>query len=207
MTKKRLINITRHPSSVNRHPLMLAMQYSIPLPANFDGERVRERVSARRALFDDHAGLVHKSFIYSDQDHLYAPFYVWQDVAQAREFLLNDLFKGVVDAFSRHRVRSWLVLSMAYGNKAVMPGYARREIDAIPAEEKLEAFRAREMKNQAALLADPDLYLHVLALDADRWEVMRYSLWKDAQAAARSGTPDCVQDYEVLHVSEPVSFP
>lgn len=181
---------------------MLAMQYSIPLPADFDAERIRERVHSRRALFDDHAGLVHKSFIYSEQDHLYAPFYVWRDVGEARNFLLDDLFKGVTAAFSRHRVRSWFVLDRALGNKAVQPGFARREIDAIAAEEPLPALREREQAAQAKLLANPDLYMYLVALDADRWEVMRYSLWKNA-ASAPPAQSDCVQEYSVLHVSVP----
>ena len=43
--------------------------------------------------------------IYSESDHLYAPFYVWQNATNARNFLIDDLFAGVVEAFSRHRVR------------------------------------------------------------------------------------------------------
>ena len=185
---------------------MLAMQYSIPLPANFDAERIYERVNARRTLFDGHAGLLHKSFIYSEEDHLYAPFYVWKSADEAQAFLLDDLFKGVVDAFSRHRVRSWIVLSLAYGNKELKPAHAQREIDAVPAEEPLPRFCAREKEAQSKLLADPALYFHVLALDADRWELMRYSLWRDKESAARAGLPDCVQNYKVLHVSEPAAL-
>lgn len=184
---------------------MLAMQYSIPLPADYDASRLRERVSARRGLFDHHVGLLHKSFIYSDVDHLYAPFYVWKNVEAARRFLLDDLFKGVIDAFSRHRVRSWVVLGMDYGNRAFVPGFALREIDAIPAEEPLPAFMERERQRQRELLADPHLYMHLVALDADRWEVMRYSLWQD-QSAAPMPAADCVQAYGVLHVSEPAEL-
>jgi hypothetical protein len=184
---------------------MLAMQYSIPLPLNYDAALIRDRVSRRRAVFDDHAGLVHKSFIYSEEDHLYAPFYLWKDVTEAKNFLLDDLFRGVVETFSRHRVRSWLVLSHAHGNRALKPAYARREIDPIPQDLPLAAFAAQECEKQATLLADPNLYMHLVALDADRWEVMHYSLWASPAAAPKAAS-DCVQDYGVLHVSEPGSF-
>lgn len=185
---------------------MLAMQYSIPLPANYDAARIRERVNSRRILFDDHVGLLHKSFIYNEADHIYAPFYVWKDVSEARNFLLDDLFAGVVDAFSRHRVRSWLVLSMCYGNRDVAPAYALREIDSMAPEESLPHFAAVEKERQKTLLADPALYMHLVALDADRWEVMRYSLWKD-EASAGKHNGDCLQPYGVLHVSEPTCLP
>lgn len=179
------------------------MQYSIPLASNTGAEAVRERVEKRRALFDGHAGLVHKSFLYSEKDHLYAPLYLWKDVAEARNFLLDDLFQGVVESFSRHRVRSWLVLAKACGQKCV-PAFARREIDPLPSEEALPTLRAREeMLQKKLLVAHPGLYMHVAALDADRWETVRFSLWKDA-ASAPPTRSDCVQEYTVLHVSEPV---
>lgn len=184
---------------------MLAMQYSIPLPVGYDTALIRSRVEARRPFFDTHKGLVHKSFLYNDQEKLYAPFYVWQDVSQARDFLLDDLFHGVIETFSRHRVRSWYVVHMGRGNTAIAPTFALREIDIIPPEGKLEHYLAQEKREQAELLANPNLYMHIVAVDADRWEILRFSLWKDKASAAKPHS-DAFQDYEVLHVSEPASF-
>jgi hypothetical protein len=181
---------------------MLAMQYSIQLAPNYDAAVIRERVAARRGLFDAHAGLVHKSFLYNDQVKLYAPFYVWQDALQARNFLLDDLFHGVVETFNRHRVRSWYTVNMAYGNKAVRAQYARRETDIIAPEEKLQTYLAQEQDHQLALLKHPNCYMHLIAFDADRWEIVRFSLWKDKPSAA-APTGDAFQEYAVLHVSEP----
>lgn len=181
---------------------MLAMQYSIQLPENFDAESIRRRVSSRRKLFDDHEGLVQKSFLYNDAEKIYAPFYLWKDVAEARDFLLDDLFKGVVDTFNRHRVRSWFVVHMAYGNRALTPTFAQREVDIIPAEERLGPYLKRDKDRQEELAKNPNLYMHVVALDADRWEILHFSLWKDRAGAIRSGS-DSSLTYEVLHVSEP----
>lgn len=182
---------------------MLAMQYSIQLPADYDAVQIEQRVKARKSLFDGHKGLVHKSFLYSENDRLYAPFYIWKDVIEAQAFLLDDLFNGVVETFSRVRVRSWFVVHMAYGNRAVVPGFARREVDIIPSEERLDAFLRYEKDLQNELLNDPNLYMHIAAFDADRWEVLRFSLWKD-EASAGKPTGDSHIDYRVLHVSEPV---
>lgn len=181
---------------------MLAMQYSIALAPDYDARLIRERVAARRELFDGHAGLVHKSFLYNDQEKLYAPFYIWKDVSEARDFLLNDLFHGVVETFSRHRVRSWYTVHVGYGNRAVQAQYALREVDTIAAEEKLETYLAHEKAQQQALLANPNLYMHVVAFDAERWQILRFSLWKDKASAERPAC-DAFQEYEVLHVSEP----
>jgi hypothetical protein len=181
---------------------MLAMQYSIQLPENYDADAIRTRVEARKQLFDDHDGLVHKSFLYNDTDKVYAPFYIWKEVGDARQFLLDDLFKGVVQAFTRHRVRSWVVMHMVYGNRDLNPTHAQREVDIIPAEEPLDTYLQRDKTMQDEMAKDPNLYMHVVALDADRWEVLHFSLWKDKATAARP-TSDSFLTYEVLHVSEP----
>lgn len=180
------------------------MQYSIQLPVNYDVTLIRERVNMRSKLFDSHGGLVHKSFLYNEKEKLYAPFYIWKDVIEAQSFLLDDLFKGVVAAFNRCRVRSWFVIHAAYGNRNIQPTYALREIDNIPPEDKLDAYLAHEKQAQDELLANENLYMQVVALDADRWEILRFSLWKDAASAPKPFS-DSFIPYEVLHVSEPNS--
>jgi hypothetical protein len=180
---------------------MLAMQYTIPLPIGYDATKVRERVKVRSRLFDGHDGLAHKSFLYNDAEKLYAPFYVWKNVVEARDFLMDDLFKGVIEAFSRHRVRSWFVVQMGYGNQNISPGYALRETDAVPPEERLDDFLTEEKRHQEELLSNPNLYMHVIALDADRWEILHFSLWKD-KASAEKPKSDAHLDFEVLHVTE-----
>lgn len=183
---------------------MLAMQYSIQLPADYDDARITQRVQQRSKLFDDLDGLQHKAFLYSATDKLYAPFYVWQDMSQARQFLFDQLFRGVMESFKRPRVRNWVVMAQSYGNRGLQPTHAIREIDAIPLDCDIEAMTQQEQHAQQALLADDNLYYHLTAIDPDRWEIIRYHLWREASCAPKLGS-DCIQTYQVLHVSEPRS--
>jgi hypothetical protein len=177
---------------------MLAMQYSIELPVGYDLSLIRARVSDRSRLFTGLPGLKHKSYLLSEADMIYAPFYIWSDVEQARHFLFDDLFRGVIKTFRRPRVRSWMVLDSAYGAITLTPTFARREIDTIAPEENLEKRFQQETSEQAELASDPNFYFQVTALDAERWELTRLSLWRD-EASARPTASDCVQHYEVLH--------
>jgi hypothetical protein len=153
-------------------------------------------------LFDGHQGLVHKSFVYCPKDHIYAPFYLWKDVLEAERFLMDDLYQGVIESFGRHRVRSWLVVGAVFGDKVNVPTFARREIDAVSPDASLKKLAADERSHQQELLgAHPSLYMQVTAIDADRWEVMRFSLWH-ARTDCPDTESDCVQTYDVLHVSE-----
>ncbi len=183
---------------------MLAMQYSIQLPQGYDDKLIIERVNNRSKLFDGLDGLLHKSFLYNHNDKLYAPFYVWQDINQAKQFLMDQLFRGVIETFKRPRVRNWVVLHQDYGNRALKPTHAIREIDIIPAGQDIEAVLKAEQEKQKEMLADKNLYYSLTAFDPDRWELVHYHLWKDAASAPRLGS-DCIQTYSVLHVSEPVS--
>ena len=184
---------------------MLAMQYSIQLPPGYDAALIRKRVEERSKLFDNLPGLLHKGYLYSDYDKLYAPFYVWEDLQKAKNFLLDELFAGVIESFRRPRVRSWVVLEQAKGKFEGMPSFAMREVDLIAAEEDLEHMLLRERRIQQEALANPNLHYTVTAIDPDRWELIRYHLWKDKDSAARP-TADCSQSYEVLHVCEPTQL-
>lgn len=182
---------------------MLAMQYTIPLPPNFDADAVRARVSQRRALFDSHSGLEHKSFVYCPKEHVYAPFYVWKNIQHAQHFLLDELYQGVVESFGRHRVRSWYVIAMSAGEFKGDASFAMRETDTVPTDTDLKHFALAEREKQLGLVDHyPEMKLHITALDAERWEVMRFSLWQDEVSSAETES-DCLQTYEVLHVSAP----
>jgi len=177
---------------------MLAMQYSIELPFGYDPALIRSRVEKRSKLFHGLPGLVHKSYLFSANDSIYAPFYIWSDAAAARSFLFNDLFRGVIETFHRPRVRSWMVLDSVYGNTSFAPQYAVRERDMIAPEDDLEVLFAKEKRAQETLVKNANLHFHAVALDAERWEIVRYSLWRN-QASAVPPEADCVQSYEVLH--------
>jgi hypothetical protein len=128
---------------------------------------------------------------------------VWQDLGQARQFLLDQLFRGVMESFKRPRVRNWMVTHQGYGNRALQPSHAIREIDSIPVDQDIEKLIAEERLAQQEMLANENCYYHLAAIDPDRWEILRYHLWKDAASSPRLGS-DCIQTYSVLHVSEPV---
>lgn len=183
---------------------MLAMQYSIHLPNDFDAQAIHERVARRSAIFDTLPGMLHKSFLFNEEEHLYAPFYIWDNSVHAQSFLIDDLFKGVVESFSRPRVRTWLVMDYAYGNPQIVPTFALREADSIPVHQSLQELMAEERAAQNELRKNEGLYMHAIAIDADRWEIIRYSLWQDAATAPRPAA-DVIQEYAVLHVSEPAS--
>ena len=88
---------------------MLAMQYEFVLPADYEMQRIRDRIRAKGNLFDNFPGLVFKAFALCDVKtdapvNRYAPFYVWRDSASALAFLSGPLFAAVSAAFGQPAV-------------------------------------------------------------------------------------------------------
>lgn len=182
---------------------MIAMQYTIRLAGDVDDGEVRERVNQRRHLFDDLPGLVHKSFLYNKAEGLYAPFYLWEGDAPAREFLTGRLFRDLVTTFGRPRVRCWTVLAFEDSGRRDDLRVAVKESDSIPAETDIANLVRQEKSRHEALARTAGVGCHLVAIDPDRWELMRYSTWTGAEAPPGCDA-DMMQCYDILHLSGPV---
>ena len=195
---------------------MLAMQYVFPLADDFDMAQIRQRVAEKGPLFDDYPGLVQKAFLCNDvagqmprqgpQEILgdrigneYAAFYLWESDEAARDFLLSDAFKAVSAAFGRPRVHSWQVIAR-YNRGGGLPRFAVQETETLNAAADLGQVALAERQAVAPAFQNPGLQSYAVALDPYRWELLRFSLWREARdaAAARNGNS---RSYEVLYLA------
>ena len=176
---------------------MLAMQYTVRLPEDFDDKQIQEHVAARSQLFEGCPGLRHKFYLYDAEEHVYAPFYIWENAQFAQDFLLNNLFNGVTETFGRPRVRSWQVIAFDYGPAKGDPKYMCSAVDKVPSGRPVGALMQAEKEHHQSLLKTPGLFAHMVLLDPDRWEKGLYSLWQSREQAVPVKA-DCVSDYAVL---------
>tara|TARA_R110002094_G_scaffold155749_1_gene142657 strand:- start:187 stop:747 length:561 start_codon:yes stop_codon:yes gene_type:complete len=176
---------------------MLAMQYSVRLPQEFDETQIRKHVAIRSPLFNGFPGLRHKFYLYDSEEKVYAPFYIWENAQYAQEFLLDNLFNGVSQKFGRPRVRSWQVVAFDYGSLKEDPGYMRSAIDKVSARQSVGTQMEREKARHDKLLNAAGLYAHMVLLDPDRWEVGHFSFW-GSRTQASPVNADCIDEYTVL---------
>ncbi len=80
-----------------------------------------------------------------------------------------------------------------------MPSAAAREWFNVAGNADLADLRSREIDAHETALATPGLYARVVALNPDRWQIVRFTLWT-AMPTAPVG--DC---FEMLHLSPPES--
>ncbi len=123
---------------------MLAKQYTIKLPADYDMEIIRDRVRAGGPRFDHTDGLAFKAFLITEgHTNSYAPFYVWNDTRGANDFLYGPGFKGLETSFGRPRIEHWIGLGLVTGD-ATSARSATREDIVIHDTDDLAGVRRRE---------------------------------------------------------------
>jgi hypothetical protein len=186
---------------------MIAMQYRIALPADYDMAIIRRRIVERGHLTDALEGLAFKAYLHASGDparpgsqNLYAPFYVWRQPEGMRDFLSGPGFAGVVASFGRPVVASWTVWKAAFANDLSVATHATQDVAAILPGTSLADVRKREEARVQALL-DQGAEAAVCAFDPARWTLMRFALWRDTEAA--HATPQ-VDSFAVGHISQPI---
>jgi len=200
---------------------MIATQYEIGLPRDYDMAVIRDRVATRGHALDDYPGLGIKAYLVRDVDRgasrsAYAPLYLWTDEAAAGRFLWGgDGFGGIVRDFGRPCVRTWLGGRHRPGAAAgANPATALKTSVTVPHDLDPAATAAQADAVCEALLDDEQLHSATWAIDPAAWELLIFTLHAtpghgpagSAPARpgldARWGHADSTW-YEVLHLSAP----
>lgn len=185
---------------------MIAMQYSIALPADYDMAIIQRRIADKGPLLDDLPGLVFKAYLSADRGdralssrtNLYAPFYLWRDAEAMRDFLAGAAFRALTASFGRPAVQLWTVCAAHLHADLRGARYARRAIVAIPDTDELDTLGERETGRAGDDLAAGALAT-VSAYEPHGWNLLRLRLWRDLPPPS----PDAGQAYAVGHVSMP----
>lgn len=184
---------------------MLLLQYEFNLPPSFDMQAIRRRIEAKRHLFDRHDGLRWKAWLLADASRLpahgnrYAPLYLFDHAAAARDFLLGPLYAGVTQTFGWVQPSTGPLLGAA---APALHGARSCTLHVI------------ELRSHAALLAHsghpPAARAGLLAqasmLDIGRMQLRLFRFWDHEPAAAADEAEGGVV-FEVGAVSAPAPAP
>jgi hypothetical protein len=177
---------------------MLAMQYSITLPASHDMGLIRRRIADKGALLDGFPGLRFKAYLYACRgadgpENLYAPFYVWHHADGMNRFLCGTGFQTLTADLGWPVVRLWSSLSVADKQELRQARWATRSIEPIAPHADLAALQHSEQQWASEAADDARVLAAVTAYDPSRWERVRLQLWRDE--------PDAAQRYRVGYVA------
>ena len=186
---------------------MLANQYTINLPADYDMEIIRDRVRHNGSRFDAWPGLAFKAFLISERArgataNRYAPFYVWHDITGTNEFLYGDGFAALEGSFGRPRIEHWIALDVHTSTEAGPARSATRQDMMVPEDDHLAEVRERAREWLQRSRSDPRrAHTALVALDPYRWQLVRFALWRAPFDQLDPGPHS--NHYELLHLSAP----
>ncbi|MGP4004499.1 DUF4865 family protein [Streptomyces sp. 8N706] len=185
---------------------MYAMQYEIPLPADYEMKIIRHRVATRGSALDDRAGLGLKAYLLRERGtdgspvNQYAPFYLWHSISGMNHFLWGGGgFQGIVADFGRPPVHHWTGAAFERGPALeAAPRAATRRTTRVPAGTEPADAVERALADVRGTAGLPGVHSSALAVDPRHWELVQFTLWEQAPPETEPG-----ERYEVLHLSAP----
>jgi hypothetical protein len=187
---------------------VLAMQYEISLPADYDLGIIRHRVATRGSGTDAWPGLALKAYLVRERGvggstaNAYAPFYLWNSTEGMNDFLWGAGFRGILSDFGRPVVQQWTGLGFEPGPAVgTVPVAATKRVwllppNADPAEEISAALLRIRTVAQS-----PGVHSVALAVDTSRWQLVQLTLLATPQP--EQPVDPRVQHYQALHLSAP----
>lgn len=183
---------------------MIAMQYSLTLPADYDMTIVERRIREKGPLMDGFGGLGFKAFLsarisggtVSSVANLYAPFYLWTRTEGMVDFLTGPGFAALSRDFGRPRVAIWPVWHARWASEWVRARTASREVLPLDPDADLAAVSAMEGAMSERAIAE-GAAAALAAFDPKAWQIIRFRLWPDEPRAGSKQT----QLYDVGHIA------
>lgn len=171
---------------------MLAMQYRIRLPDDFDMDVIRRRIHDKGHLMDGFEGLGFKAFLYACRgkdgpENLYAPFYLWRQALGRDRFLLGEGFEALCQTFGRPPVLTWSVLAESTGAGLEQARWATIETVDIAPHTRLADLQRSESDSTCRAADDEGALATVSACSVEHWQLVRAQLWRQRPPSPSSG--------------------
>lgn len=193
---------------------MHAMQYRIPLPADYDMSTIRQRVADKGAALDNFAGLGLKAYLIREVGvqgsaiNEYAPFYLWSDVDAMNQFLYGGIgFGGIIASFGRPAVGHYNGLVAVAGDAATSaPAWATLETTPIPQHEDPHHVANEATERAHELATQGNIHTVAVAIDPTTWNLHTFTLTTTpptSKPSMPSGGATTAECFEVLHLSKP----
>jgi len=183
---------------------MIAMQYNIVLPSDYDMNIIKNRIRDNGYKTDGFLDLKMKAYLvaeknkYSNYENQYAPFYLWAKEDGMNHFLLDGYFNNILNSFGWMQVHNWVVLN-EQTKKVVKPQYATVETVSIPAFADFAAIRDNEKANFTNWITNDSTTAYITAYNPLTWELCRYHISTDLEVLKET-TKSCLI-YDVHHIS------
>ena len=179
---------------------MIATQYKITLPSNYDMEIIRERVRNNGYKTDGFEDLKFKLYLITEKgsnhnlQNSYCPLYVWKGSNGLNKILFNGYFDNILNSFGWQKVNIGIPIMDTTTSKITENKYLFQVKREIQPQESLHHFSARIEEN-IPTIADCE---YIVIYNPDKWKYEAFYFLNDL---------NLVKDqhgviFQILHVSQ-----
>lgn len=167
---------------------IIAMQYKIKLPDNYDMELIRKRVRENGAKTDGFKNLLCKlyliqSIVKGNKENIYCPLYIWENEEGMNKFIFDGYYDNIIETFGRQNIEIGVVYSTNF------------EIDKLNRYQYLnEVYRTIDSSHSIKHVIDnniKNIEYSFIVYNPDKW---KYAIFKFEETFKEDS-------YEILHIS------
>ncbi|HBG2385409.1 TPA: DUF4865 family protein, partial [Clostridioides difficile] len=100
---------------------MIAMQYKISLPDNYDMNVIRQRVADNGHRTDGFQNLIFKAYLISEKKdssrscNEYSPLYVWKNNEGMNKFIFDGYYDNILSSFGWQKINIGIPITCCLG--------------------------------------------------------------------------------------------
>ena len=173
---------------------MIAMQYKIVLPNDYDMKKIYQRVADNGNKTDGFRDLLFKAYLVANKNNThhrqneYSPLYVWKSNEGMNTFIFNGFYNNILQSFGWQTIHIYIVL------------HYHLEADFKPSKYVLACERkikpALSMAAPAFSYTPKDCMGKVLVYSPETWCYTEYYFFSDLPKMCFDGSL-----YDLLHLS------
>ncbi|MDQ6595721.1 DUF4865 family protein [Bacillus salipaludis] len=179
---------------------MIATQYKITLPSDYDMKIIRDRVITNGHKTDGFEDLKFKLYLVTEKglnqnlQNSYCPLYLWKGSNGLNKFLFNGPYDNILNSFGWQRVNVGIPLIDTTTSKIKENQYLFQITRKIPQQESLNNLKDKIAESIPTIIHTE----YIVIYNPDKWEYdVFYFLSDISQVKEMSGTI-----YNILHISQ-----
>ncbi|MGL4741378.1 MAG: DUF4865 family protein [Sarcina sp.] len=180
---------------------MIASQYQITLPSDYNMDIIIKRVEKNGYKTDNFFGLDYKFYLITKKDknnnsyNSYSPLYLWKTAEGLNKFLFEGAYDNIINSFGNQKVNIGIPLLKNINNDLSKVIHIVESYHQINADKSLNNFKHKILEN----IKYPDLD-YVVIYNPDKWVyVVFYFLFNSNNIEFMK--KNNLKIYDVLHVS------
>lgn len=173
---------------------MIAMQYKIFLPDDFEMDNIRQRVKNNGYKTDGFQDLMFKAYLIKEKDgtsesrNEYSPLYLWKDSGGMNKFIFEGFYNNILQSFGWQKINIGIPLLCDLGKEFNNSQYAMEiENDILP---------SNQMSLLSFLKTSERCLGKVLIYNPDKWKYVEYRFYEREPRKSLN-----CKIYQILHLS------